>query len=341
MKQLPKLQQLNFNSKQTRVVFVVGILVCFFVSFHYATAGSLSCSITTSAACTGTVLYRMSDTTNAHAEQYNQANANYNAEVICCTNVIGLGNSCSGTFATALKLSSTSNAHVQQSNLGSYPDLACLSVPAGGSVSIAYQDTNCSGYDTTIGSISSTSNAHVGIPSAYTTKICATAAGVPQTISFSISDSTIGFSSLTAVQTRYATGDTLGATTDSADAHTISLATNASGGYSLTISGTTLTCSTCGGATITAIGATATAASAGTEQFGVRLVVNSGSGAAASPYNGANWALDTAAFPDLIATGAGDSVTTIFGARYVANTATVTEFGSYSAIISYTVTATF
>ena len=219
MKQLAKLQQLNFNSQQTRVAFFVGIIVCVFASFHYAIAGSLSCSVTTSAACTGTVLYRMSGATNAHAELPSQSNAAYNSNVVCCTNVIGLSNSCASTTATALKLSSTTNGHAEQNSQVNYPDNACISVPSGGSVSIGYQATNCTGFDTTLGSIATTTNAHVGDATAYTTKICATAAGVPQTISFSISDSTIGFSSLTAVQTRYATGDTLGATTDSADAH--------------------------------------------------------------------------------------------------------------------------
>ncbi len=280
----------------------------------------------------------MSSTSNAHAERANQSNVNYDNNVICCTNVIGLGNSCAGTFATALKLSSTSNAHVQQNTLGSYPDSACLSVPVGGSVSIGYQDTNCSGFDTTIGSISSTSNAHVGIGSAYTRKVCATATGVPQTLSFSISDNSTGFGSLSPVQARYATGDTLGTAADSADTHTISIATNASGGYVMTLTGITLTS---GVNTITAIGATAAASSVGTEQFGTRLAVNSGTGAVSAPYNGANWALDTAAFPDAVATGAGDSVTTVFGIRYIGNTAALTEIGSYSSTLTYTATATF
>lgn len=280
----------------------------------------------------------MSGSSNAHAELANQSNSNYSNTVVCCDNVIGLGNACSGTYAVALKLSSTSNAHVQQNNLGSYPDTACISVPAGGSVSIGYQDSNCNGYDTTPGSISSTSNAHLGDGSAYTRKVCGTASGVPQSLSFSISDNTIGFSSITAVQARYATGDTTGASSDSADAHTMSVASNASGGYVVALSGNTLTS---GANTITAIGGTAAASSVGTEQFGIRLIKNSGTGAVSAPYNGANWALDTAAFPDQVATGSGDEVTTVFGVRYIANTAAATEIGSYSSSLTYTVTATF
>ncbi len=336
-----KLSLLNFNCIQTRLLFLAVVVFFVFYLTHIASAGNLSCSVTTSALCTDTVVYRLSSTTNAHAELASQSTAAYNNDVICCKNVIGLSNSCSATFAIALKLSSTTNAHAEQNTEVNYPDNACLSVPNGGTVTIGYQASNCTGYDTTLGSIESTTNSHVGDANAYTTKICGTASGVPQTLSFSISDNSIGFGSLTAVQAKYATGDTIGAINDTADAHTISIATNASSGYSMTISGTTLTCTSCGPATITAIGGTAAASAIGTEQFGVRLGVNSGTGSAAAPYNGANWAFDTAAFPDAVASGAGDEVTTIFGARYIGNTTAATDFGNYSAVITYTVTAIF
>ena len=336
-----KLLPLNFKKPKKIAAFSASMFFCGLWFVTSVEAGSLSCSVTTSAACTDTVIYRMSSTTNAHAELANQSNVNYDNNVICCTNVIGLGNSCAGTTATALKLSSTTNAHAEQNSQSNYSDNACISVPTGGSVSIGYQASNCTGYDTTLGSMESVTNSHIGDSNAYTTKICGTASGVPQTLVFSISDNTIGFGSITAVQAKYATGDTLGSSVDSADAHTISIATNASSGYSMTISGTTLTCSSCGGATITAIGGTAATSNVGTEQFGTRLGVNSGTGSVISPYNGANWALDTGAFPDAIVTGSGDSVTTVFGARYIANTNAVTDVGSYSAVITYTVTATF
>lgn len=338
MKQAMKLSLQNSRLMHIQVVLAILFCVWMSVSLHTVYAGSLSCSITTSAACTQTKVLRLSGNSNAHAEQYNKSNSNYDSDVVCCTNVISLGNSCAGTFATVVKMSSTSNAHVQQNNLGSYPDTACLSVPSGGSMTIGYQDTNCSGFDTTLASMSSTSNAHIGDTSAYTRKICGTATGVPQTLSFSISDNTVGFGSLSSVQARFATGDLTGATSDSADAHTMSIASNAAGGYVVTLSGTTLTA---GVNTVTAIGSSATASNVGTEQFGLRLNANSGTGAVTSPYNTASWALDTLAFPDAAASGAGDSVTTVFGARYITNIAALTEIGSYSSTLTYTVTATF
>ncbi len=168
-----------------------------------------------------------------------------------------------------------------------------------------------------------------------------TAAAASQSLTFSISDNTIGFGTLSSSGARYATGDTNGASSDTANAHTLSASTNAAGGYAITVRGTTLTCVACGNATVNAIGATATASSPGSEQFGLRLVTSSGTGAAVAPYNGANWALDTAAFPDQVASGAGDGVTSVFGVRYIGNITAATEAGNYNTTLTYTATANF
>jgi hypothetical protein len=168
-----------------------------------------------------------------------------------------------------------------------------------------------------------------------------TAPVAPQSITFSISDTAIGFGTLLPGSTRYATEDSVGAGSDTTSAHTFSVSTNASGGYVVSLSGTTLTCALCSGATITAIGASAVAPSAGTEQFGVRVGVNSGTGVVSAPYNTANWAFDTAAFPDSLATGAGDEATSVFGVRYMSNIAAESESGSYSSAVTFTATASF
>lgn len=150
-------------------LFLSGILF-----FSTAYAGTLSCSITTSAGCANTVILRLSGSTNAHAELSNQANNNYDSNVVCCSGVSGLGNSCSGSYAVAAKLSGVTNAHVEQNSQSNYANSACISAP--GSVSVGYQASNCTGYDTTLASISDTTNAHIGNTTAYTTKICGTAA---------------------------------------------------------------------------------------------------------------------------------------------------------------------
>jgi hypothetical protein len=162
-----------------------------------------------------------------------------------------------------------------------------------------------------------------------------------QSLSFSISDNSVGFGNLSASAARYATGDAVGSGTDSTDAHTISVAATAAGGYVLTVDGTTLTCSTCGGSTITAIGGSAAASAVGTEQFGLRLLVNSGTGVSTAPYASSNWAFDDANLPDQVASGAGDGSTTVFGVRYIANTESVSDAGEYTANLTYTMTATY
>jgi predicted RecA/RadA family phage recombinase len=163
----------------------------------------------------------------------------------------------------------------------------------------------------------------------------------PQSLTFSLSDNSIGFGTLLPGGTRYATGDGTGSGVDVADAHTLTVSTNATDGYVVYITGNTLTCSLCGGATISAVGASAAAPTVGVEQFGVRLATNSGTGIPAAPYNSSNWALDTAAFPDVVASGAGDEVSTIYGARYMSNIASNSEPGSYTANLTYVVTASF
>ena len=162
------------------------------------------------------------------------------------------------------------------------------------------------------------------------------------TLTFSISDSAIGFSNLDAVNERWATGDGAGSATE-VSAHTISASTNGASGYAITINGSTLTS---GANTITAIGATAANVTAGngTEQFGIRLTASGGNGAVSAPYNGAanNYALDTAAFPDQIASDPdGDDVSTTYSVFYAANISAATEAGTYTSTLTYIATGTF
>jgi hypothetical protein len=325
-------------ARQLIVIVLIGVI---FVSLLFygvrVFAGTLSCSVTTAAACTGTVIWRMSGATNAHAELPSQANAAYANNVVCCSGVTGLGNACTGTFATALKLSGVTNAHSEQNSQVNYANNACISVPSGGSVSIGYQATNCTGFDTTLGSMSAVTNAHVGDGTAYTTKICATAAeAVAQTLTFSISDTIIGFGTLSASAARFATGDEAGSATE-VEAHNLSASTNAVNGYIITVDGNTLTS---GGNTINAIGCTNTASSPGTEQFGLRMTAT-GTGVVQAPYAATGFAFCTTSFPDDVASGVGDGTTTTYSVRYIANIATLTEAGNYTATLTYVATATF
>lgn len=319
-----------------KLFLLVGIFLCI---APYAVAGTLSCSV--GASCpSGTVIWRMSATTNAHAELPSQSNY---AQLVCCTGVTGLGNACSGTFAIALKLSATTNGQSEQNSQSNYNNNACIQAPSGGSVSVGYQASNCTGFDTTLGSISATTNGHTGDGTAYTTKICATAAvGGSQTLTFSISDNSIGFGTLNTAAARFATGDTTGSATE-VEAHTLSASTNASNGYTITVKGATLTHATNGSFTILAIGGTNTVSSVGTEQFGLRMTASGGSGTVTSPYAASGFAYaGTASTASQVASlSNGDGVTTTYSVRYIANIASTTEAGSYSANLIYVATGNF
>ncbi|MEY2640997.1 MAG: hypothetical protein RL150_390 [Candidatus Parcubacteria bacterium] len=169
-----------------------------------------------------------------------------------------------------------------------------------------------------------------------------TAAGT-QSLTFAISDNSVGFGTLTTANARYATGDGLGSTSDTTAPTVISVSSASTGGYSLTVSGSTLTCAACGGATIAAIGGTPAASAPGTNQFGIRVATlfSEGTGSVTAPYSTSNWVLDTANFPDEIGSGPGDGSETPFGVRYIANTAALSNAGEYNATLTYTVTATY
>ncbi len=318
----------------------------FFLSFYAFPiyAGTLSCTIRSTVCNAGEVsIYRMSGSSNAHAELGGQTTPSYDNNIVCCGGVSGIGNSCVGNHDVALRLSKATNAHVQQNNLTNpnyASNLACISVPVGGNVMVGYQANNCSSpvlYDTIVGSMSKTTNAHVGDTSAYTTKICATGVG-PESLTFSLSNNSVGFGTLVSGGARYATANSNGSSSDTLDAHTLSASTNAVGGYIVTIGGTTLTA---GANIITPIGATATVSNPAIEQFGLRMVVNSGTGTVSAPYNTANWALDTTAFPDQVVSGTGDNTITVFGIRYLANISPNTKSGDYNSILTYSITASF
>jgi hypothetical protein len=162
-------------------------------------------------------------------------------------------------------------------------------------------------------------------------------ATVPQSLTFSISDTSISFGTLTAVAARYASGTASGDTTE-VEAHNVIVGTNAANGYTMTVGGSTLTS---GANTITAIGSSNTASSVGTEQFGLRMTASGGTGAVQAPYAAAGFAFDSAAFPDIIASASGASANTTYSARYIANITANTEAGSYTGSVTYVATANF
>ena len=158
------------------------------------------------------------------------------------------------------------------------------------------------------------------------------------TLSFSISDNSIGFGALNSSTARYATGDQVGSATET-EAYTLTASTNATSGYTLSFFGDTLSN---GLATLTAIGGANAASSPGTEQFGLRATVSSGTGTVSNPYAASGFAYAAgASTSDELATGLGDAISSIYSLRYIANISTGTESGSYSTTLNFVVTGNF
>ena len=165
----------------------------------------------------------------------------------------------------------------------------------------------------------------------------AVSATVTQALSFSISTNSIGFGTLSSSAARYANAAGTGSATE-VEAHTLVAGTNSGSGYTITVNGNTLTS---GSYTITAIGATNTASSPGNEQFGLRMTATGGTGTVSAPYAAAGFAFDTAVFPDEVASAPGASADTTYSVRYLANIASDTEAGSYTATLTYVATGNF
>jgi hypothetical protein len=218
-------------------------------------------------------------------------------------------------------------------------------ISATNKVILTYTSTNSTNPSSAANySISINANGDTGLITVpiLTNSQVAISATVDQSLSFSISNNSIGFGSLSPSAARYATSDTLGAGSEPTFAHTLSAATNSASGYAVALSGATLTS---GINTIDAIpGASAASLSSGTEQFGIRATTASGSGTVAAPFNGSsgNYGFGTSPLSSqLFASTSGPTVTSTYNVNYAANIASLTEAGSYTATLTYVATANF
>lgn len=308
----------------------------------YRIYAAISCSITTAGSCSGTVLLRMSGTTNAHAELPGQSTSNYNNNVVCCTGVTGLGNSCAASNKEIIaRLSGVTNAHVERNteSNASYTQNACLSSTyAGDEITIGYQTSNCTGFDTTLFSMSNaTTNSQVGIPSAYNNKVCAKV--FSQSITFDISATSVGFGNLSSTGLRYATSDGNGSSSETESYH-VTVSTNAPSGYGLYVRGDTLKN---GSVMIDPIGGSNVTPTPGSNLFGLRAVATGGSGSVVSPYSGSGFAYDATDtnHTTVAQASSGDGNTTTYSIRTVATIDSLLDPGNYSTNLTYIVTANF
>ncbi len=173
-------------------------------------------------------------------------------------------------------------------------------------------------------------------------ELTTSSASAPQTISFSISATSIYFGTLSSASTRYGSSTNVNGDSLQVEAHNLAVATNATNGYSLTVQGATLTSEQSPSETITALGAN-TAPSIGTEQFGIRLVASGGIGTVSSPYAASGFAYtatDTTT-SEVAGAASGDSATTTYSVRYMTNIGATTAAGNYRTDLVYVVTANF
>jgi hypothetical protein len=137
---------------------------------HGAAASStLTCSVKASCGEGEVAVFRMSGQANAHAQT--AAGTTY-ANVVCCSGPAGLSTSCSGSYATVLRLWAADNAHVASNDL-SYGTQVCLSA-TDTAMNCQYGSTCGSGY-ACLATISGTTNAHVADCDGsgdYATKVC-------------------------------------------------------------------------------------------------------------------------------------------------------------------------
>lgn len=330
--------------KKTLFIFLSGVLIILSGFFLIKPVNAvLTCAVTTTCISPNVTVLKMYSTSNSHAGL--PGSSSYTNFVCCGIGATGLGIDCNAANKAVVgTLSGTDSAHYEDWTKTNYPSPAndfCLSVDSG-TITVA-TSTSCASYDTTIFSFSGTSgtNAHVGTSTAYTIKICGTVTGgAAQSLTFSISDSTIGFGALSASAARFANGATTGDTVE-VGAHTLSASTNATGGYIITVRGATLTHTSNGSFTISAIGGTNTVSAPNTEQFGLRATT-AGPGTVTAPYAATGFAYAaTVSTASQVASGAGDGASTIYSARYIANISAPTEAGSYSTTLTYVATATF
>lgn len=167
---------------------------------------------------------------------------------------------------------------------------------------------------------------------------------VPQSFTFSISTNAINFGDLTINNAKYASSsNVLGDETDTV-AHTLTIASNATAGYTITVRGQTLTSQQKSTDTITQIGSAPAASSAGSEQFGIYAEISGGVGGTidttyATP---SQFGYDaTATTSAMFASGSYSSGLTTYSLHYLANVSSVTEAGTYSTGLIYVGTSNF
>jgi hypothetical protein len=169
-------------------------------------------------------------------------------------------------------------------------------------------------------------------------------ATVQQSITFTISTTTIYFGALSSLSPKFASSTNASGDTIETTAHSLAVSTNAPSGYNISIRGQTLTNQQATSSTITPIGASPAVSATSTEQFGIRVTVAGGTGGVVDATFASTTAYgfdSTATTSAPLAVGTVSTNTTTYSLRYLANIAGTTEAGTYVANLIYVATANF
>jgi hypothetical protein len=170
-------------------------------------------------------------------------------------------------------------------------------------------------------------------------------ATVAQTITFSLSTTTLYFGTLSSVSSKYASST--GVNGDSATttaAHNLQINTNAPYGYTISIQGDTLRSQQNPNDVITAIGAVSASPAAGTAQFGLFSTSTGGTGASIDSTFGTfgRYGFDASTSTAVtFATGNVPTNTTTYNMYYLANITSLQAAGTYTTNVTYVSTANF
>jgi hypothetical protein len=169
-------------------------------------------------------------------------------------------------------------------------------------------------------------------------------ATVQQSITFTISTTTIYFGNLSSGAPKYASSTNTGGDSLETVAHSLAVSTNAPSGYNLSLRGQTLTSQQSATNTISFIGAVPVPSTTGSEQFGIRATVSGGTGATVDPTYASTTAFGfdaTATTSSAFALGTGSTNASTYSLRYIANIGGTTEAGTYVANLVYVATANY
>ena len=155
-------------------------------------------------------------------------------------------------------------------------------------------------------------------------------ANVPPSLSCGLSTGAINFGEVNPSNTRYAT---VSSGSDSeVVAHTLQAATNATGGYNITIIGPT---PAAGSRSINPIGPVPLGPEPGDERYGLRAQSAGGTGTVASPFNTNGYAYHATESAKLFGQALSPSNPTTYSVYYMANVGDSTPSGTYQAEETY------